>query len=289
MLAMPPAPVSMEVSMSDTRQFGPLEIEPNSLLEFCVRSGLSWGKADVLAVGEDQGLDRAGEIAGYFAIRSDKQGTPKAKATWILAPPQLNAPVDLARSVRRALNQASQGQATDNHVADALTRIEVVSAVNFDGDALVALVAQAPARSAVIIVDAHRYRFLGAKLPDPPRIDEDVWSAHAHQLLMTLEMLCQAQNIYVVADLGAFLPSRSRNQNLLTSVGDIGVTGADAPGPPAEEILARFANWHEAAEAGEVGRVIQEIDGTEGLSELQKFFALMAQTHQRPLEHLPHL
>jgi hypothetical protein len=263
----------MEVSMSDTRQSGPLEIEPNSLMEFCVRSGLSWGKADVLAVGEDQALDRAGEIAGYFAIRSDKQGTPKAKATWILAPPQLNAPVDLARSVKRALNHASQGQATDNHVADALTRIEVVSAVNFDGDALVALVAQAPARSAVIIVDAHRYRFLGAKLPPPPRIDEDVWSAHAHQLLMALEKLCQTQNIYVVADLGAFLPSRSRNQNLLTSVGDVGVTGTDAPGPPAEEILARFANWHEAAEAGEVGRVIQEIDGTEGFSELQKFFA----------------
>jgi hypothetical protein len=243
------------------------------IMQFCASATLEWGQADILALGPDPRLERIGELATCFAVRGDDRA---ADLTWVVLPPGHGG--ESERSVGafvEALNPALakllvNTVPTARHVEAVLGSVALVSAPSFDGDGLVALLKQAPPKTGVIVMEAHHFRLVATRITEG-QADEDVWSAHVHQLLIEVEAHCRTNGQYVLLDLGTFYPSRQSNLDLLCSVGEAGVSGSP-PSRRIDDVVTRVSAWHEAAKAGEVGRVIGEIEDAADLSPLQRLF-----------------
>ncbi|MDF8359005.1 hypothetical protein [Ensifer adhaerens] len=171
-----------------------------------------------------------------------------------------------------ALARVSDGRIPSEVSEEAFDFVTPMSVPNFDGNSLVELVRQAPAKTGVIIADAKEFRLAGVQRVDDVQIDEDVWTAHVHQLLVEIDVLCRERDLYVLLDLGWYYPSRRRNVDLLCSVGDVGLAGSPPPGPGADEVVDRVSRLYELSKTGDVGRAVRELEEDEGLSEKQRFF-----------------
>ncbi len=146
---------------------------------------------------------------------------------------------------------------------------------SYNGDALVRALSAAPAKTAIIVVEAGRYRMVTTHMPNGSRLEETVRAAHLHQLLTEIDALCRANAIYVTLDSGFLPPQRQESLDLLLSVGDAGfVSGAMVGAEPldADDATAKVSRWSDAVDAGGIGGVIKDIDGDDRLSDRQRFF-----------------
>lgn len=249
-------------------------------MTFMGQGAMQWGHSDLLAVGSDKELARLGELATYFAIRSDGNGARLAVQVWIILPPanakeQANALQQLRAGVHATLAKISKGTATAEQRDDAFSFLSPRFMVSYDGDALVRALSAAPAKTAIIVVEAGRYRMVTTHMPNGSRLEETVRAAHLHQLLTEIDALCRANAIYVTLDSGFLPPQRQESLDLLLSVGDAGfVAGAMVGAKPlnADEAIAKVSQWHDAVDAGGIGGVIKDIDGDDRLSDRQRFF-----------------
>lgn len=244
------------------------------------QGAMQWGHSDLLAVGPDKDLARLGELATYFSIRGDKKGDRFAGQVWIILPPatadeQAIALQQVRAGVDATLTEVSKGTATAEMRVDAFAFLSPYFMESYDGDALIRALSAAPAKTAIIVVEAGRYRMAATHIPIGSQLEETVRAAHLHQLLTEVDALCQANSIYVTLDSGFRPPQRKESLDLLQSVGDAGfVSGAIVGAVPldADEVVARVSRWYNAVDAGGIGGVIKEIDGDESLSDRQRFF-----------------
>jgi hypothetical protein len=249
-------------------------------MTFMGQGAMQWGHSDLLAVGSDKELARLGELASYFSIRGDDSGGRLADQIWIVFPPmtakeQANALRQLRAGVDTTLAKISKGAATAEQRDDAFSFLSPHFMESYDGDALVRALSAAPAKTAIIVGEAGRYRMVTTHMPNGSRLEETVRAAHLHQLLTEIDTLCRANTIYVTLDSGILPPQRQEALDLLMSVGDAGfVSGAMVGAEPldADEVTAKVSRWSDAVDEGSIGGVIQDIEGDDRLSDRQRFY-----------------
>lgn len=254
--------------------------EEYTWMTFMGQGAMQWGHSDLLAVGSDKELARLGELATYFSIRGDNNGGRLADQIWIVFPPvpakgQANALQQLRAGVDATLAKISEGTATAEQRDDAFGFLSPHFMESYDGDALVRVLSAAPAKTAIIVVEAGRYRMVTTHMPNGSPLEETMRAAHLHQLLTEIDALCRANAVYVTLDSGFFPPQRQESLDLLMSVGDAGfVSGAMVGAEPlnAVEVTAKVSRWSDAVDAGGIGGVIKEIDGDESFSDRKRFF-----------------
>lgn len=253
--------------------------EEFTIMAFAQSMGLQWGKADLLAVGADAGSERIAEIAAIFSIYGDKSAARgrKADAVWVILPPVIDggageAIAELRNGFDAALDQVSDGKATDAIKSEAFNFISPRILQSFDGDELLDLLASAPARTAVIVAEAGQYRLAKTRPPNGTQLDETIRAAHLHQLLVEVDAITQSAGSYIVLDSGFTAPARQIDIDLLQSVGDTGFVAVSATIINPEQTLANISRWIDAAKAGDIGIVIQEIEDDPNLSDRQRFF-----------------
>ena len=254
--------------------------EESTWMTFMGQGAMNWGHSDLLAVGPDKELVRLGELATYFSIRGDRNGGRLAGEVWIILPPatakeRANALRQLRAGVDATLTKVSKGAATAEQHEVAFAFLSPLFMESYDGDALVRTLSAAPAKTAIIVVEAGRYRMAATHIKNGSQLEESVRAAHLHRLLTEIDALCQANSIYVTLDSGFLPPQRQESLDLLQSVGDAGfVSGAIVGVEPldADEVTARVSRWTDAVGAGGIGGVIKEIDGDDSLSDRQRFF-----------------
>lgn len=249
-------------------------------MTFMGQGAMQWGHSDLLAVGSDKELARLGELATYFSIRGDGNGGRLACQVWIILPPataeeQANALQQLRAGVDATLAEISKGAATAEQRDDAFGFLSPHFMENYDGDALVRALSAAPAKTAIIVVEAGRFRMVSTHIPNGSQLEETVRAAHLHQLLTEIDALCRANSIYVTLDSGFLPPQRQESLDLLQSVGDAGfVSGAIVGAEPldVDKVTARVSRWSDAVDEGGIGWVIKDIDRDDRLSDRQRFF-----------------
>ncbi|APG48494.1 hypothetical protein [Phaeobacter porticola] len=252
-----------------------VNIDQKNFMELICSNALDWGKLDILAVGRDSEQNLLGKICAYFAALGDKSGNRKADAVWVVLTPKHG---DIADAILLGLNKGfaeaydlmSGGEATKDIVAENLDFLTLVSTVSFDGDALLTLLAEAPPRTGIIVVDAKYYRFIETRKDPAFETAEDEWSAHVHQMLLETNKLCAQNNSYVLLHLGDYLPSRPKNRDILFSIEDAGVLALDVPAEDVDAVITRVEKWHEAAKAGKLGAVIRDVDEDQDISDLTR-------------------
>lgn len=248
-----------------------------TVLKFVQAAAFAWGKSDLLAFGPDPQFSLVGELAAYLSMAADENNARRAVAVWVVMPP--GRPVDepaaldmLRVAFTKALNDMFGGKAPPAVVARAFDFINVKTAASFDGDDLLHVLKAAPAGTAIVVAEAHRFRLATLTPLASPQIEEDRWVAHAYRLAVEVSALCEAARSYVVLDFGAYAPSRQQNIDLLGSIPDTGFyCGLPANIDP-DEIVARVSRWHDAAKRGEIGAVLREIAEDPGMSERQRAF-----------------
>ena len=246
--------------------------EPEDVRELIMRTGLSWGNADLLALGKRRTLERLGEFAAYFAFAGDRQGNrPAARGVRVIVPPLRFLGADASLAALRAgfeegVAKAFDGKAPAGTAEGAFPCVNLVSMLAFDGAHLIDLIGRPGARAAMIVGETCHYRLPGIArgASSAMALDEDVWSVQVHALLVRAEKTVKNRGSYVLFDLGAYLPARAANTELLCSVG---VNGVAFPGKPAEEVAAQVERLHALAMRGELGPAIAEIDGDPDLTE----------------------
>ena len=247
------------------------------LLDVAMHIGLQWGHADLLAVGPGGSFERLGELAAYFVGLADGEGKPKANAIWLVLPPPSGSDPDtsavaLRRSFADAAKRVSEIELSEEDLARAFKAVTTMYVASFNADSLLNLVASAPERTSVVVAEARHYRCSRTELPSGPLMEEDVWTAHVHRLVLEISALCRKGRKYVLLDLGWYQPSRQENRDLLGSVAEMSFAGLPHPGPGAAEVQERISRWYEAAGAGEIGSVIKEVEEDSSLSDLQRYF-----------------
>ena len=253
---------------------------PEDIRELVMRTGLSWGNADLLALGPQDTLERLGEFAAYFAFASDREeGGPATRGVRVILPPLRSESADdslaaLKSGFEAGVAKAFAGKAPPGTAETAYPWVNLVSMLTFDGASLLDLIGRPGARTAMIVGEACHYQ-LPQVTPGQfagPALDEDGWSVQVHALLVRAEEIVRLRESYVLFDLGACLPARASNIELLCSVGDVGVNGVTAPGKTAEEVVAQVERLRELAARGELGRAVAEIDADPGLTEKMRLF-----------------
>ena len=145
-------------------------------------------------------------------------------------------------------------------------RLEVRNAPDGRTASLLALIADQPERTAVIVVEAASYRddavapFVpeGAQTPLAP---EDVWAPQLHAIAQAAVALADEKTLDVALDADELTPVKPELGALLCSVDRCGVMGcADDAG--AETIVAkRVGAWDQWIAAGHVGLALRDVEG----------------------------
>lgn len=138
---------------------------------FMAQGAMQWGHSDLLAVGPDRELARLGELATYFSIRGDGTGGRLADQVWIVLPPstaeeQANELRQLRTSFDATLTEVSSGTATAEMHDAAFAFLSPHFMGSYDGDALIRALSAAPAKTAIIVVEAGRYRMAATQVPN---------------------------------------------------------------------------------------------------------------------------
>src|SRR5690606_31546988 len=132
---------------------------------------------------------------------------------WIVLPPstadeQATALGQLRKAVDGTLTEVSSGSAAAEMREAAFSFLSLQFTDSYDGDALVRALSAAPTKTAVIVVEAGRYRMAATQIPNGSQLEETVRAAHLHQLLTEVDALCRANEIYVTLDSGFLPPQR---------------------------------------------------------------------------------
>ncbi|MER9313259.1 hypothetical protein NKI51_28945 [Mesorhizobium australicum] len=128
-----------------------IKLKEDELLTF-VRSCFQWQNADVFAFGRRHSISRLGEIAGYIAMMSDKDGNPRASSIKIVLPPaggrdRERMLKDVHEGVQRAYRRFEKDDTRTAPFVDAtIARLEIDQAADFTSASLGMLLDNAKGR-----------------------------------------------------------------------------------------------------------------------------------------------
>lgn len=167
-----------------------------------------------------------------------------------------------AVSVMTRLHGDEAGEGFKAFLCDVL---RVTTCPSLDANAAAELLEAIESGSAVIFVDAAKYRKLGLVVERNDgetivTIEEDLWVRHLRAFAEACVTSARARETYVVLDAGQHSPYKAENQNILESVSGCGVLGSKIVGDSRGILVSKIEEWTRGIEAGLIGRVFSEID-----------------------------
>lgn len=262
-----------------------------AISDFYARNPHVIGGGDILTITGGKPSNRAGMIAASLAGLAIEGGERAVQRILIVIPPG----DDVAEADRRAWE--SFGKSFEilarrpleaNEAAWFRDRLIVQTAADGRHASLLALMAEQPERTAIIVIEAAGYRddaiaaFVaeGAKTP---LIPEDVWAPQVHGFAVAAAPIAQERHLYVALDVNENSPIRPTLGDLILSVDGFGVMGSTAD-ESAETILAKRVDaWDRWIAIGQVGRALADVEALPPVIDPQKAFLRVQLLHKAGL------
>ena len=235
-----------------------------AISDFYARNPHVIGGGDILTITGGKPANRAGMVAASLAGLAIEGGERAMQRILIVIPPG----DDVAEADRRtwesfgkSFEMLARRPLEANEAAWFRDRLIVQTAADGRHASLLALMAEQPERTAIIVVEAAGYRddaiaaFVaeGAKTP---LIPEDVWAPQVHGVAVAAAPIAQERHLYVALDVNENSPIRPTLGDLILSVDGFGVMGSTAD-ESAETILAKRVDaWDRWIAIGQVGRAL---------------------------------
>jgi hypothetical protein len=244
--------------------------EMDGLLGYFERNGLSWGAADLAAVGSAGVLPRIGEVAALLMTGfRDQDDRPMVGEVMIVLPPLFDiddatVKADVAQAMESEICRLAGKPAPPPYLNAMVGRLRVLRADDLTEAGLAGLIGRAKARTAVLVLEAALYRG-GAVTPGATgdRLREDIWVGHLTSLAAACVAAAETSETYVFLDAGEYAPSRPENLTRLCSVLRCGVVTAEGEGPDEVEVAANAQRWLRMAQEGRLGAALKEVEGVD--------------------------
>jgi len=262
-----------------------------AISDFYARNPNVIGGGDILTVTGGKPVARAGMVAAILAGLAIEGGERAMLRIVIVLPPG----DDVAEADGRAwesFGKSFEMLACRPLEADeaAWFRDYLVIQAATDGRhvSLLALMAEQPERTAIIVVEAAEYRddaiapFV-ADGAQTPLIPEDVWAPQVHALAVAVAPIARERHLYVALDVNEGSPIRPVLGDLILSVDGFGVIGSTAE-ESAETIVAKRVDaWDRWIALGQAGRALADVDALPPVIDPQKAFLRVQLLHKAGL------
>lgn len=262
-----------------------------AISHFYARNPNAIGGGDILAVTGGKPTTRAGMVAASLAGLVIAGGERVMQRFIILIPPGDDvAEADgLAwQSFKKSFDMLARRPLEPDEAAWFRERLIVQAATNGRHASILALMAEQPERTAIIIIEAAEYRddaiepFV-AEAAQSPLMPEDIWAPQVHALAVAAAPIIQEQHLYVALDVNENSPTRRELGDLLMSIEAFGVMGSTAD-ESVEAILAKRVDaWDRWIEDGQVGRALADVDALPPVTDPQKPFLKVQLLHKAGL------
>lgn len=262
-----------------------------AIMDFYARNLNVIGGGDILTITRGKPAARAGMVAASLAGIVIEGGERAIQRIVVLIPPggdvaEANGRVwvsfvqSFELLARRPLGQGEEAWFRE--------WITVQAAADGRHASLLALVAEQPERTAVIVIEAAGYRddAIAPFVPtgaQTPLIPEDVWAPQVHALAVEAVPIARERKLYVVLDVNESSPIRPELGDLLLSIDAFGVMGSTAD-ESAEAILTRRIDaWDQWIALGQAGRALADVDALPPVTDSQKPFLKVQLLHKAGL------
>ena len=153
---------------------------------------------------------------------------------------------------------------------------------------LLALIGEQAERTAIIVVQADRYRddAIAPYVPEgaqTPQIQEDVWAPQVHALAVAAAAYATKRQLYVVMDVNKNSPIRPELADLLLSIASFGVMGSSADESAEDIVSRRVGTWEQWIAGGQAGRAFSDVDALPPITDPQKLFLKVQLLHKAGL------
>ena len=262
-----------------------------AISDFYARNPNVIGGGDILTVTGGKPAARAGMVTATLAGIAIEGGERAIQRLIVVIPPG----DDIAEADGRtweSFEKSFEILARRPLEADEATwfreRLIVQAATDGRHASLLALMAEQPERTAVIVIEATGYRddavapFI-AEAAKTPLIPEDVWAPQVHALAVAAVPIARERHLYVALDVNESSPIRPQLSDLLLSIDAFGVMGSTAD-ESAEAILARRVDaWDQWIATGQAGRALADVDALPPVTDDQKPFLRVQLLHKAGL------
>ncbi|WP_374368597.1 CHAT domain-containing protein [Dongia sp.] len=221
-------------------------------------------------------------MLGSFSL---KDGSSPFSKIIVVAPSKPDGSEDVALKGRLAAMLSAAQRNTDPPLEDGW--IEMATPIGLNTNFLVALVERVPARTAVVITEAARYRAKDVSSftagEDTLGLREDLWVPHLHATAQSLYQAVEGREVYFILLAGELAPRRAALGELLTSLDGVGVVGATVD-VHLDGILADNKELLSARVIdGRLGALLNTIDGFPAALDSEKPFLKIQLLHRSGL------
>lgn len=265
------------------------EFSPDSLEAFYEQNGCDWGAGDLFCIGGGKLLAKLQQFVRVLGGFHDSQGyTPFAQII-VVTPPEAAARL---QAYEAAINhKVNDSPLRPQAAKDKGPWLQIKEAPDLRVSSVLSVLADIASQSAVIVLDAARFRETGP-LPENPQFNlrEDVWVPHVHALCSNLTSLAEEAQSYFIVDTGELKPGRDSNLEILVSLDKVGFAAAEGAENGETLLAGRLQAWDQYLSEGTLGPVFQEIDVLPLKSEEKAFFKIQmlnrAGLHGQALEEI---
>ena len=262
-----------------------------AISDFYARNPHVIGGGDILTITGGKPANRAGMVAASLAGLAIEGGERVVQRILIVIPPGddvAEADRSAWESFGKSFEMLARRPLEANEAAWFRDRLIVQTAADGRHASLLALMAEQPERTAIIVIEAAGYRddaiaaFVaeGAKTP---LIPEDVWAPQVHGFAVAAAPIAQERHLYVALDVNENSPIRPTLGDLILSVDGFGVMGSTAD-ESAETILAKRVDaWDRWIAIGQVGRALADVEALPPVIDPQKAFLRVQLLHKAGL------
>lgn len=262
-----------------------------AISDFYARNPHVIGGGDILTVTGGNPATRAGMIAASLAGLAIEGGERAMQRIVIVIPPGddvAEADGRAWKSFGKSFDMLARRTLEADEAAWFRDRLIVQTVADCRHASVLALMAEQPERTAIIVIEAAGYRddaivpFV-AEGVQTPLIPEDVWAPQVYGLAVAAAPVARERHLYVALDVNESSPIRTALGDLLLSVTGFGVMGSTAE-ESAETILAqRVDAWDQWIALGQVGRALADVEALPPVIDAQKPFLRVQLLHRAGL------
>ena len=262
-----------------------------AISDFYARNPHVIGGGDILTITGGKPAKRAGMVAASLAGIAIEGGERAIQRIIIVIPPGDDVAEADGRAwegFRKSFEILARRRLEANEAAWFRDCLVIQAATDGRHASLLALIAEQPERTAIIVVEAAEYRddaippFVSEDA-QTPLIPEDVWAPQVHGLAVAAAPIAQERHLYVALDVNENSPIRPTLGDLILSVDGFGVMGSTAD-ESAETILAKRVDaWDRWIALGQVGRALADVEALPPVIDPQKAFLRVQLLHKAGL------
>jgi len=247
-------------------------------IRFYEQSGVGFGTVDIFCIGHGKAYPRIQPLIDVLLAGKDNEGRSPIEQLILIVPKTGTEESADVQAMRTRITQQMVAHENSSLKSTAvLNRLQIAEPLNLNLDTVLSIVANAPARSVVIVVNASLIRKEGvepycAPGADAPSLPEDVWVPQIHNLASSVAAEVSDKEVYAVLDVGRSSPHRAILIELLKSIEGVGVMGSELVNDLNSIIAEHADQWNSWLSEGRLGPVMKSIEALPSSLDSEKPF-----------------